>query len=38
MAHYGAWEVAQSTARSNAETGAERFRKGFLRKSGSAVE
>ena len=32
MAPYGACEVAQSTARSNAQFEAERFRKGFRRK------
>ena len=32
MAPYGACEVAQSTARSNAQFGAELFRKGFRRK------
>ena len=32
MAPYGASEVAQSTTRSKAQFGAERFRKGFRRK------
>ena len=32
MAPYGACEVAQSSARSNAQFEAERFRKGFRRK------
>ncbi len=36
MAPYGACEVAQSTARSKAQFEAERFRKGFRRKSESA--
>ena len=37
MAPYGAREVAQSTARSNAQFEAEQFRKGFRRKT-SMVE
>ena len=37
MAPYGACEVAQSNARSNAQFEAERFRKGFRRKT-SMVE
>ena len=37
MAPYGACEVAQSTARRNAQFEAERFRKGFRRKT-SMVE
>ena len=38
MAPDGACEVAQSTARSNAQFEGERFRKGFRRKHESAVE
>ena len=38
MAPDGACGVAQSTARSNAEFEAERFRKGFRRKHECAVE
>ena len=38
MAPDGACEVAQGTARSNAEFEAERFRKGFRRKHECVVE
>ena len=38
MAPYGACEVAQSTARSKAQSEAAEFRKGFRRKNESAFE
>ena len=38
MAPYGACEVAQSTARSKAQSEASKFQKGFRRKNESAFE